>query len=335
MRFDIRYRTTFVYDQLVRESQNELRACPASDDSQQLIAYRVSMVPSSRAASFVDYWGTRVDSFGIREAHVLLEVVAEASVETRQRPLLTATPRAAALRAERFRDEHLEYLGRSPHATWDGGVSKEAQRIVDLAGDDVVSQVLGIHRFVGSTLQYTPGATYVGVPVETVLADRVGVCQDYAHLAVSMCRAVGIPARYVSGYLFTSDDSIGADVEGDTVRVQTHAWFEAAIPGFGWLALDPTNRTEVGMRHVKIGHGRDYDDVPPMRGVHTGSSNPQLEVSVEIRRMSVSAPLPGPTASVARRTLQPSITVLPSPPDDRRQQQQPDIDVAAQQQQQQ
>jgi transglutaminase-like putative cysteine protease len=335
MRFDILYRTTFVYDQLVRESQNELRACPASDDAQQLIAYRVSTVPSSRTAAFVDYWGTRVDSFGIREAHVFLEVTAEASVETRQRPLLTATPRSEALRNERFRDEHLEYLGRSPHASWDAGISRESLRLVDLAGDDVVSQVLSIHRFVGSTLQYTPGTTYVGVPVEDVLARKVGVCQDYAHLAVSMCRSVGIPARYVSGYLFTADDRVGADVDGDIVNVQTHAWFEAAIPGFGWLALDPTNRTEVGQRHVKIGHGRDYEDVPPMRGVHTGSSNPQLEVSVEIRRMSASAPFPGPTASAARRTIRPSVTVPPFHPDDRRQQQQPTIDVAAQQQQQQ
>ncbi len=95
---------------------------------------------------------------------------------------------------------------------------------------------------------------------------RVGVCQDFAHLAVAMCRSIGIPARYVSGYLFTTNDATGEDPEADVVRVQTHAWFEAAVPGVGWLALDPTNSSEVGLRHVTIGHGRDYDDVPPLRG---------------------------------------------------------------------
>jgi transglutaminase-like putative cysteine protease len=135
-------------------------------------------------------------------------------------------------------------------------------------------------------LTYRPGTTYVGVPIEDLVARGEGVCQDYAHLAVAMCRSVGIPARYVSGYLFTDDDAIGADIDTDVVQVQTHAWFEAAIPGVGWLALDPTNKQEVGLRHVKIGHGRDYDDVPPLRGVYTGPTNADLQVAVEMRRLS-------------------------------------------------
>src|SRR5205085_10666109 len=107
MRFDIRYRTTFTYDNLVRESQNELRACPATDDAQQLIAYRVHTSPSSRVLSFSDYWGTRVDAFGVRSPHLSLEVSAEASVETRLRPLVTAAPRDDALRDPAFIEEHL------------------------------------------------------------------------------------------------------------------------------------------------------------------------------------------------------------------------------------
>jgi transglutaminase-like putative cysteine protease len=125
----------------------------------------------------------------------------------------------------------------------------------------------------------------------------------------------------VSGYLFTTDDSTGADAgDADVVRVQTHAWFEAAIPGFGWLALDPTNQQEVGVRHVKIGHGRDYDDVPPIRGVYAGPGAPEVEVTVEIRKSSGAAPgRPEPPAVVRRRRFVPDPLPLG---DDARQQQQ-------------
>ena len=109
-----------------------------------------------------------------------------------------------------------------------------------------------------------------------------------AHLAVAMCRSVGVPARYVSGYLFTSSDESGKDVDGDIANVLTHAWFEAAVPGHGWMSMDPTNGRGVGTRHVKIGHGRDYDDVPPIRGAVAGSSAAEVETDIEIRRMDPS-----------------------------------------------
>lgn len=114
MRFDIRYRCSFTYDALVHESQNELRACPSSGDGQQLVSYRVATTPSCRILSFTDYWGTRVDAFGVRAPHLRLEVVAEASVETRRRPLPTMASRPADLRHPGFVDAHVEYLGESP-----------------------------------------------------------------------------------------------------------------------------------------------------------------------------------------------------------------------------
>ncbi len=323
MRFDIRYHTTFAYDDLVRESQNELRACPTSDAVQQLIGYRVSTTPSSRVLSFVDSWGTRVDAFGVRDPHLVLEVVAEASVETGHQPLLAVAPRNETLHDPRFVDDHVEHLGRSRHVDWGAGVEQAARQAAGLAGSGVVSQVLAVHRFVGATLTYAPGATAIGVEVEEVLASRQGVCQDYAHLAVAMCRALAIPARYVSGYLFTVDEATGAEPEGHVVNVQTHAWFEAAIPGFGWLALDPTNQQEVGPRHVKIGHGRDYDDVPPLRGVFSGTATPRVEVSVEIRRMAAPPPRPDPPATPYLRTpAAPYVMGLQQPVTDLRRQQQ-------------
>jgi transglutaminase-like putative cysteine protease len=288
VRFDIRYRTTFTYEGLVRESQNEVRACPISDDRQQLIGYRVSTMPGSRVASSIDYWGTRVDAFGIRGPHLTLEVVAEAAVETRQAPLVATAPRLGALADPLFFDQHWEYLQPSRHCHWGEGVTSAASRQREYVGADVVSLVLALHRLAGASLTYTPGSTHIGIDVEQVLASGHGVCQDFAHLAVGMCRSVGIPARYVSGYIFTTDDATGADTDEHFVEVQTHAWFEAAIPGFGWLALDPTNQREVGLRHIKIGHGRDYDDVPPFRGSVSGPASHEVDASVEIRRVPLS-----------------------------------------------
>jgi transglutaminase-like putative cysteine protease len=285
-RYDVRYRTNIHYDDVVRYSQNELRACPSSDEYQQVVAYRVATHPATRVLSYQDYFGTRVDTFGIREPHVALELTAEASVETLPRPLVTVSPRVDALRDAAFRDDHAEYLGRTSHTAWDGDISAAAERIAAVTGDDVVGIVLALHRFVHTSLRYTPGATYIGVDVNEVLAKAQGVCQDYAHLAAALCRSVGIPARYVSGYFFASSEQTGADVEGDEVVVQTHAWFEAAIPGWGWLALDPTNALQVGQRHIAIGHGRDYDDVPPVRGIYTGGGRPSTQASVEIRRQT-------------------------------------------------
>jgi len=301
MRLDIRYRCSFEYDELVRESQNELRVCPIADERQTLLSYRVHTYPAARVYSFEDYWGTRVDAFGVREPHIFLEVVAEATVETKGQALITSSPHTSSLTDPWFADMHIEHLERTRHVDWDDALTEEARRQVELAGNDVVSAVLAIHRRVGAMLSYRSGATYVGVSIDELMSSGEGVCQDYAHLAIAMCRSVGIPARYVSGYLFTADDSQGKDVDGDVVSVQTHAWFEAAIPGFGWFALDPTNRQEVSLRHVKIGHGRDYDDVPPLRGVYTGPPQATLDVGVEMRRLSEVASTVQTSALAAQR----------------------------------
>ena len=309
MRLDICYRTLFVYDGLVRESQNELRACPTSDHRQQLLAYRVTVSPSARTLAYTDYWGTRVDHFGVRHPHTAVEVIAEAAVETAPRRPISTSPALEEMADPEFVDLHSEYLEPTEHTSWGEGVAREVQRIVEMDGPDLIRVLLALHGLVGARLEYTPGSTHIGIGIEEVLAQGQGVCQDYAHLAVALCRAAGLPARYVSGYLFTADDSTGEDADADVVRVQTHAWFEAAVPGFGWLPLDPTNRQEVGPRHVKIGHGRDYDDVPPLRGLYSGRGSPTVEAHVEMSRMdathqpitTMQPPTPRPVEAIVRQ----------------------------------
>jgi transglutaminase-like putative cysteine protease len=285
MRLDIRYVTRFDYGDTVVESQNELRACPASDAHQQVVHYRVTTDPASRVSAYVDYWGTRVDTFGIAASHEQLEVVASATVETTPRSEPTRDVALAALSDPGWRDTHLEFLQRSPHVAWGQAVAERARSVVD-GVTDVRGLVEAVEGEVGG-LEYRRGRTVVGVHVEEVLAAGAGVCQDFAHLSIAMLRVLGVPARYVSGYFFTVDDSTGAVSETDEVEVETHAWVEAAIPGYGWWAVDPTNRQAVGERHVTIGRGRDYDDVAPLRGVFNGAPEHRLSVNVSMRRLAL------------------------------------------------
>jgi len=285
MRLDIRYVTRFDYGGVVVESQNELRACPASDAHQQVVHYRVTTSPASRVSAYIDYWGTRVDTFGIAAPHERLEVVAAATVETADRPAPARDVPLDALLDPGWRDAHLEFLQRSPHVAWGASIAERA-RIVAGSAADVRSVVEAVENAVGA-LAYRRGRTVVGVHVDDVLAAGAGVCQDFAHLSIAMLRTLGIPARYVSGYFFTVDDRSGAGSELDEVEVETHAWIEAAVPGFGWWAVDPTNRQPVAERHVTIGRGRDYDDVAPLRGVFNGTPEHALAVNVSMRRLAL------------------------------------------------
>jgi len=284
VRLGIRYVTRFEYGGPVVESQNELRACPASDPSQQVVHYGVTTTPVARVASHVDYWGTRVDTFGVAAPHDRLEVVAAATVETAPRPTPPSGVPVAALADTAWCDAHLEFLLASPHVTWGADLADRARPLA-VGAEDVTDLVRRVVADVGA-LEYRPGGTEVGVGVEEVLAAGGGVCQDFAHVAVAMLRELGVPARYVSGYFFTADDRTGAD-GGDEVEVETHAWVEAAIPGVGWWAVDPTNLQPVGERHVVIGRGRDYDDVAPLRGIYSGPPEHELSVNVRMRRLAL------------------------------------------------
>lgn len=265
MLIDIRYLTTFTYDTAVSGSHNALRAKPAVTDRQRVLSYDVTVDPSASIASHTDYWGTQVDCFGVVGRHTRLTVVAESSVETSPAISPTVTP---AWPYDQDDDVMREYLAPSPHVKWGNAVTTFAQELVADAGD-LIMTITAIHVGVGEQLSYVGGSTEVGVTVDDVFAQRKGVCQDYAHLALACYRSVGIPARYVSGYLYAADAS-AADRPNEEIQVSTHAWVEVHVPGHGWWALDPTNRSPVGEQHVKIGHGRDYDDVMPLRGVYHG-----------------------------------------------------------------
>ena len=288
MQLQVRYVSSFEYPVTVRESHNLLRACPTTNEWQRLVSYWLRTDPAGRVLSYVDRWGTHVDSFGVRQQHDRLTIVADSVVIAEARPAPDAAVARAVYADPGYREEHWQWLQPSRHATWGTHVAAAARDAVEET-DDAAEAVVAVHDAVRSTLAYAPGATYVGMDINDVLDQGKGVCQDFAHLAIAMYRSAGIPARYVSGYFYAADQSVGTAPDAAEIEVQTHAWVEAAVPGWGWWALDPTNANEVGSRHVKIGHGRDYDDVLPLRGVYHGSPDHTLDVSVRISRDQMAA----------------------------------------------
>ncbi|MFI5316174.1 MAG: transglutaminase domain-containing protein [Myxococcota bacterium] len=281
--FEIRYRSLFLYPQPVWDSHNVLRAAPCSDDRQILLSYRLSIAPASRVVSYTDYFGTRVDLFGVAQPHRELEVLAEIRVAM-QGAASAEPPAARGSRLERsFLESHHEYLSPSAHTDFAESVRREAREVTAGLPDDAAALGLALSNHVGRTLQYVPGSTHVGIDVNELQRTRRGVCQDFAHYLIALCRSVGVPARYVSGYLFAPRADAPAEPARDEVVVQTHAWVEIALPRAGWWPLDPTNRLTVGARHVKIGHGRDYGDALPLHGLYHGPFQHQLEVEVRMK----------------------------------------------------
>jgi len=185
-----------------------------------------------------------------------------------------------------FVESHHEYLASSTHTDFAESVRREAREVIAGLPDDAAQIGTALSLHVGKTLQYVPGSTHVGIDVNEIQRTRRGVCQDFAHYLIALCRGVGVPARYVSGYLFAARGDDPSAPHKDEVFVQTHAWVEVAVPGVGWCALDPTNRLVVSARHVKIGHGRDYDDVLPLRGLYHGPFQHELEVEVRMKRLA-------------------------------------------------
>jgi transglutaminase-like putative cysteine protease len=143
---------------------------------------------------------------------------------------------------------------------------------------DLVEHLTRLTRHLHDFFTYRPSATEIDTPLDEFVRARAGVCQDYTHAMLALCRRIGIPARYVSGYLETGAGlTLGSDA--------SHAWIEAYLPGSGWVGFDPTNGTLVGQTYVKVGHGRDYDDVPPVRGLRRGGGTESLRVAVRVLRV--------------------------------------------------
>ncbi|GAA1605509.1 transglutaminase family protein [Catellatospora bangladeshensis] len=278
-RVQIRHRTGFQYGGPVASSYNEARMSPSTEPRQTVLDDRITVWPAARTHRYQDYWGTTVTSFDVQVPHEVLEVIADSTVETSGPAALGADgPGWAELTEPAVVDRWQELLLPTPRTALDeelGGLAA-ALRAGHARPDEAA---LAVFELVRREVSYTPGATGVLTGVVQVWRQKQGVCQDLSHLSVALLRAMGVPARYVSGYLHpTPNAPLGKPVTGES-----HAWVEWWAGD--WRAYDPTNGVPVGERHVVVGRGRDYGDVPPLKGVYAGPSNTGQSVEVTLTRI--------------------------------------------------
>ncbi len=285
MNFSIRYLSRYSYDADVVDNLNALRVKPAVTSRQRVDEFSVRLTPEVRLHRHNDYFGTEVVEFEISRPHRELVVDVRARVTTQPAPVPEPAP-WETLRTEAYREAGGEFLLQTEDAPGHP-VLDELLAGTSSAGDPL-ALVLSTCTLIPDRFEYRRGATYVDSPLSAVLDGGAGVCQDFVHLALSMLRHHGVAARYVSGYLFTSRE-VG---DAESVEVDTHAWIEALLPSNDaehpeplWVGADPTNRGLAGERHVKIGHGRHYADVPPIKGVYRGMADAELDARVTMTRL--------------------------------------------------
>ena len=281
MHFTIRYLTEYRYDEPVTDNLNALRVKPATTAHQRVDDFGVRVEPETRLHQHLDYYGTSVIEFGISKPHEQLAIDVRARVATAPPappPETGWEPVEDAAYTVQGGEYRLPFGGEPDDAAIDElvGATRAATPAATLRA---------IAELIPERFEYRAGVTYVGSTVQDLLAAGAGVCQDFAHLALVLLRRHGLAARYVSGYLFAPPPD---DASADSAEVDTHAWIEALIPAGGaepvWIAADPTNRELAGERHVKIGHGRHYSDVPPIKGVYRGGASAKLDTSVRMTR---------------------------------------------------
>jgi transglutaminase-like putative cysteine protease len=270
--------TGYQYQAPVVQSFNEARLTPRSDRKQNLVVTRIETTPPTRSYRYTDYWGTEVTSFDLHAPHTELKIVATSVVETgdTMQPLDGAT--WVDLRQPEIIDRYAEFL------EWTGYVPRHSE-LGQLArsmrkGRKPFEAVLAVSELVHDRLTYRRGTTGVHSSAVDAWEAREGVCQDYAHLTLAMLRAIGIPSRYVSGYLHTKPDA----AIGEAIQGESHAWIEAWTGG--WWGFDPTNDIEIGPRHIWVATGRDYADVSPVKGTFSGGAASAIEVTVAVTRLA-------------------------------------------------
>jgi len=269
------HRTGYRYHGLISASHNEARMTPRATREQYVLATRLEITPVAWSHAFVDYWGTPVTAFEIAEPHSRLDVVATSTVDVGDRLSVGAGISWADLRDPRLCDQQVEYLGVTDHVDPGSELRRIAQDAAKKA-DRPVDAAHAIIRRILDRVEYVPGSTEVSTRATAVWEARAGVCQDLVHLGLGALRSVGIPTRYVSGYVMPNANP----VVGQPTTGESHAWLQ--FWDGAWVGLDPTNNTAPGDFHVEVGVGRDYFDVTPLKGVYSGSQSSDLFVEVEM-----------------------------------------------------
>ena len=315
MLLEIRHVTQYKYAIPVRESVMEVWMQPQKNVRQRLVSFDLDLDPPSQLFSYADSFGNAVYHFDVPQPHDQLTITSRAAVESQAPPPLPSaldTGEWDRMRSDFLRGENFDFL--HPH-----GFACETEALRKFEADhdinslrqrDPLTALVALNKAIYEAFEYEAGVTRADSPIDVVLKSGKGVCQDFAHVMIAICRSWGVPTRYVSGYLFT-DRKHGDRSDPDA----THAWVEVFLPSLRWIGFDPTNNSIAGERHIACAVGRDYSDVPPSRGVYKGEADSQLDVGVSVRKaraaisdpqfLRVSRPGPKPT-----RRVQPNVAAF-------------------------
>ncbi|WP_327728485.1 transglutaminase family protein [Streptomyces sp. NBC_00487] len=277
-RLRIRHTTRVSYAQPAASSHNEVRMTPLTLPGQTTLDARVLVNPSTPTWSYWDYWGTQVTGFDLIEPHSDLTITATSLVETAPPGPLPDAPDWTEIHRATVDSRLLEYLTATGRTTLPAELLDRAREVS--AGLDVHGTATAVSAMVADHVSYVPGATGVHTSADEAWEQGAGVCQDLAHLTLGMLRGLGLPARYVSGYLHPEREAeLHRPVAG-----QSHAWIEYWAGD--WTGYDPTNRVPADESHVVVGRGRDYDDVTPHKGIYRGVAGGPPEVTIEFTRVA-------------------------------------------------
>jgi transglutaminase-like putative cysteine protease len=279
--------TQFCYDGPVSESYNELRLRPRHDESQSCLSFRVATTPHAKAIGHQDFFGNWVHLFHILPEHRTLRVETEAVVlvhpQEHPAPSILLLSDFDRLR-DTVVDDYFDWISPSQYCPFLPGIGELVHEVDKHSDNTVYGFAQAASTLIHTRFRYQKGATHVHSSIADCLETKTGVCQDFSHLLLSLLRFRGIPARYVSGYLVPRQT---ADEQGAMERVigglASHAWVQAFVPDIGWFGLDPTVGTFAETQHIRIAYGRDYGDVPPVRGVYKGHAGQSLSVDVLVR----------------------------------------------------
>jgi transglutaminase-like putative cysteine protease len=279
--------TKYIYQDLATDSVNEVRLSPRTNYRQACYHHSIQIEPNAILLSYEDFFGNRIHSFTVNGPHKELIIRVESTVVTHEndgerRVILTPEEDWRMLSGAPFQNKYAEYMTSTRYTSVTQGIQMYADQFLDNNSLGIYEIALLMVSRIHSDFEYMPSATHVNTVADDLLFLKKGVCQDFAHFMISVCRAIGIPARYVSGYHFVGD----LHIRTSEFEQASHAWVEVYIPGTGWLGFDPTNNNRVDGRYIKLGHGRDYLDIVPVKGIYRGSAHQKLTVEVDVQRES-------------------------------------------------
>ena len=271
-RVRVTHSTSFQYESEVSASFNEARMTPLNTPDQLVISHDLKINPFATTYNYQDYFGTEVKAFDVQTPHTYLEIVSQSLVETRVPTTGSLSASWEDLADQGLTDDLLEYLTFSP-------LVDPIEARFDLRSHPTpLDAIHFLNTAMREQITYTPGSTHVYSPASEAWEKQAGVCQDFTHASLSLLRSAGIPARYISGYLYNGSGEIGEEVVGES-----HSWVEAWVGH--WLPFDPTNGNPVAEDHIVVAKGRDYHDVSPLKGIFSGGRSRKTEVKVSLTRI--------------------------------------------------